>query len=629
VSATAQPVRRCLTCGTAFPGRRLVCPTDGDLLAQEGMPVADSGRVLGGRYRLGNLLGEGGMGRVFEAVPLAGGDPVAIKLLKTELASAGSDLVERRFQVEAEAGGSIDHPGIVKVLEFSRSHDGPSYIVMERLRGATLDELRRAGKLASLARVVELIREVCAVLAVAHSRNIVHRDLKPSNVFVHRPAKDGAVVKVLDFGIAKFLDRHGDRLTSTGEFLGTLLYMAPEQTAGERVTAGVDVYSLGVILFEAIAGRVPFAGKGPMEIIRLHASMPAPALSTFRPDVSAELEGLVARCLFKKPENRFRDAGELAAALASVRPERAAIEVEEGADTLATRTSASHWVGLVLDDRYEIQEWLTPGRFGSDVYRALHLRTGTSLAVRLWRTGRGAARDCLLEAFQAEARAMAVRHPNLIAIVDLGYNDECVYMVTELVESVSLRALLAARGTLPADLAIALVRGAAGALAALHAKGIVSGGLTPEVLRVAPGAEKPEKLLLTPLGLARWKQVDELLERGPALGAGDRSLEYISPEQAHGAAPDARSDLYSLAAILHEMLAGSPAWKPGETRWMGEAPGRGAGAPAPGEEPRPAEPGMPANGRAWSAFFARALAPDPAARFPDAAAFLAALPGEE
>jgi len=239
------------------------------------------------------------------------------------------------------------------------------------------------------------------------------------------------------------------------------------------------------------------------------------------------------------------------------------------------------------------------------------------VAVRVWRTGGRAARDLLLDAFRREARAMGVRHPNLITILDLGFNDDCVYLVSELVESISLRTLLVRSGMLPPSLCVELVKGAADGLRALHEKGIVSGGLSPETMRVVSGNAGPEKLLLTPFGLSSLKQ----LALFPATGPGaveDRSALYISPEQVEGTPPDPRSDLYSLALIFIEMLVGPRA---PSTRRLGPA---ASPEPAAAHEVLlPALGALP--GPRFTEFFQRALDPRPERRFPGAPEFLAAL----
>jgi len=623
-------VRRCLSCGGRFEEPRRVCPEDGDVLIAEGRTTTESGRVLDDRYRLGPLIGEGGMGQVFEATDLASGATVAVKLLKSIVVDESS---EKRFRLEAMVLEALRHPGIVRVLDFRQTEGGPTYMVMERLLGPTFSQLRRAGKFASPERVVELMREASEVIASAHESGIVHRDIKPSNLVLHRIDKDHSQVKVLDFGIAKVLARASEGLTLTGEMIGTLLYMAPEQSSGRDVSPATDVYSLGAVLFEAVAGRHPFDARSSAELIWLQASAPPPALSSFRPEITSELDDLVGRCLSKKPENRYADAAELARALADVR----AVRGED--DYTSTRTlhvNPSLWVGTILDDRYELHEWIAPGRFRSHVYRATHLRTGANVAVRVWRTGTGAVRDLLIEAFRNEARAMGVRHPNLIAIVDLGFTDECVYIVTEFVESVSLREVLIKRKALPLAVASRLVRGAADALGALHVKEIVSGGLSPETMRVTGTIEAPEQLLLSPMGLTNLKQIDALVDAGGD-AAGDQLRDYMSPEQRAGEKPDARSDVYSLGLVFLEMLGGEVHERPWTT-----APG-GGGAPArravskresvrsakSGKTvrvaaPAPAiPPGIPAP---WQAFLSRCLALEPASRFQNGAELLTHIP---
>jgi serine/threonine-protein kinase len=181
-------------------------------------------------------------------------------------------------------------------------------MVMERLLGPTFSELRRAGKFASPERVVDLMREASEVIASAHESGIVHRDIKPSNLVLHRIDKDRSLVKVLDFGIAKVLERASEGLTLSGEMIGTLLYMAPEQSSGRHVTPATDVYSLGAVLFEALAGRHPFDAQ--LRRADLASGLrPPPSLATFRPG-SRPARRSGGAITAKKPENRYAHAGE-------------------------------------------------------------------------------------------------------------------------------------------------------------------------------------------------------------------------------------------------------------------------------------------------------------------------------
>jgi serine/threonine-protein kinase len=242
--------------------------------------------------------------------------------------------------------------------------------------------------------------------------------------------------------------------------------------------------------------------------------------------------------------------------------------------------------------------------------------------VRLWRTGKPAARDCLLEAFKTEARAMGVRHPNLISVLDLGFDSRCVYIVTDLVDSISLRTLLSRKGALPEKTAVDLVAGLADALRALHEKGIFSGGMSPETLRVTLGRHGPEKLLLAPLGLATPRQVSLLASDGPG-ATRDRCLDYMSPEQRAGQTPDARSDLYSLALVLYEMLGGGFGRFGDDPTPRSHASGDSAGPPVIDKDAIVLPDHL---WRRWTGFFGRALDPDPDGRFPGTMEFLSAMP---
>ena len=218
---------------------------------------------------------------------------------------------------------------------------------------------------------------------------------------------------------------------------------------------------------------------------------------------------------------------------------------------------------------------------------------------------------------------MGVRHANLIAVIDLGYNDECVYVVTELVDSVSLRTLLGRKGGLSRTVAVALIQGAADALKVLHERGIVSGGLSPETIRVAEGARGPERLLVAPFGLSNLKQLSSLFDRFAVAGERDRSSDYISPEQMGGSEPDARSDLYSLGLILLEMMGGEiPAQELPQTKTSQDFATEDSAMNI--SLPQPTFP--PNLSVEWVNYFARAISRNPAQRFASAVEFVASLP---
>ncbi len=297
----------CAECGKRQlePG---YCPDDGAALCPLDDPLL--GETLGS-YRVVRLIGRGGMGSVYLAIQPTIGSRVAIKVLSPE-ASESRDLVERFF-AEARAVNLIKSDGIVNVLDLAFLPEGRPYIVMEYLDGMALSGvIHRFGAL-PLGWACRLAIEVLTALDAAHRAGVVHRDLKPDNVFVTSSGR----VKVLDFGIAKLQARSklGSVETSDGTLLGTPRYMSPEQAQGRGVDLHTDIYSMGVILFEALTGRALFEASTVYELLRLQVEVTPPALRLLRPDAPAGLEAAVARALAKDPEQRHESASALAAEL--------------------------------------------------------------------------------------------------------------------------------------------------------------------------------------------------------------------------------------------------------------------------------------------------------------------------
>jgi len=264
------------------------------------------GAVVDGRYALLARLGTGGMAEVWSAEDSQLGRQVALKMLHPRLA-ADHDFVER-FRREASAAAKLQHPNIVQVYDRGESQ-GTYYIAMEYLRGSSLKDLVRRGPLEP-GHAVELIVQVLKGARFAHRRGIVHRDLKPHNVMLD----DEGRVKVTDFGIAR---AGASDMTETGSIMGTAQYLSPEQAQGHAVTERSDLYSIGVMLFELLTGRVPFEGESTVTIALRHVSEPPPTPSSVNPTVPPALDAVVLRALAKDPEQRFRNADEFIAALAA------------------------------------------------------------------------------------------------------------------------------------------------------------------------------------------------------------------------------------------------------------------------------------------------------------------------
>jgi tRNA A-37 threonylcarbamoyl transferase component Bud32 len=259
------------------------------------------------RYELGDFLASGGMADVYAARDRTLDRPVAVKRLKANLDDPPA---RARFEREARALAGFSHPNAVAVFDAGNDADGP-YIVMELLAGPTLSEhLRVHGRL-SFAEASGIADQILAALGAAHARGIVHRDVKPANVLF---AADGTV-KLADFGIAKVMADATADVTMTGELVGTPKYVAPEQTIGGRATPQSDLYAVGVLLYEMVAGVAPFAGDTPAATLAAHQRAPVPDLRVVRPDAPAGFVAVVTRALAKDPDERFADAAEMRAAL--------------------------------------------------------------------------------------------------------------------------------------------------------------------------------------------------------------------------------------------------------------------------------------------------------------------------
>jgi len=274
---------------------------------------------LFGNYRATALLGEGGMGAVYLAEHPAIGRRVAVKVLHPNYAPDQQLLA--RFLNEARAANAIRHPNIIEILDSGVLASGTPFLVMELLEGESLGtRLRRVGML-PVAAALELAHQTASALGAAHAKGIVHRDLKPDNLFVipdpHHPESER--IKVLDFGIAKLQQSPLDSIkTRTGTLMGTPIYMSPEQCRGTKaLDHRTDVYSLGVIIYEMLAGHPPFVSQGFGELVHMHLNVQPAPLRPERPEIPALLETVVLRALAKDPEERFADMGELQAALKS------------------------------------------------------------------------------------------------------------------------------------------------------------------------------------------------------------------------------------------------------------------------------------------------------------------------
>src|SRR6185503_7949795 len=314
----------CLTCKEKFEDSVSFCPNDGEVLEED--PTSVVGTVLDGQYQIEGILGKGGMGAVYRARHILLGDRVAIKLLPPEMRSNTEWL--RRFQREGQAARRFRHPNAVTVYDLRTSADGTIYLVMEYVEGITLDvELKRHGRF-SPAEALTLLKPVMSVLNAAHAMGVVHRDLKPENIMIGKAGTQGEpVVKLLDLGIAKLREVAGAEKTGTtaltiaGQMLGTPYYMSPEQwgelpdDGSSEIDGRADIYSLGVVLYEIIAGKRPFSGLTILELRKQHVSETPKPLREVVPGVSESFSQAIARAIAKDRSKRQATAAELEAEL--------------------------------------------------------------------------------------------------------------------------------------------------------------------------------------------------------------------------------------------------------------------------------------------------------------------------
>ncbi|GIW08173.1 MAG: protein kinase [Dehalococcoidia bacterium] len=290
------------------------------------------GVSLGGRYRLEREIGSGGMARVFRATDEALGRTVAIKMPRDQYAE--DPVFRERFLREARAAGRLSHPNIVAVYDVGEQAGRP-FLVMEFVDGPTLrDEIARRGQL-PVAESIAYAQQVADGLAYAHANGIVHRDIKPANILLTNPlAVDGPRRRralLSDFGIARSIGESG--LSASNEVFGTVQYLAPERATGKDATPASDVYSLGVVLYEMLTGRVPFNAESPVATALAHARQPVPPPRAYNPAIPSRVEQLVMRALAKNPAERYQNGAEFSAALAAVQS-GAAVETERY-DTVA------------------------------------------------------------------------------------------------------------------------------------------------------------------------------------------------------------------------------------------------------------------------------------------------------
>ena len=268
------------------------------------------GQEIGG-YAVTGRIGEGGMGAVFLAERRESGEKFALKVLLSEMAQ--NEEFRRRFERESHYASSLEHPNIVRVHEFGEA-DGVAFMVMEYVKGRDLTAVLAEGPL-SPERTIEILEQVASALDAVHATGLYHRDVKPANILIADDEESGELrSRLTDFGLSKAPSQDSSPLTSAGFFVGTCQYVAPEQILAKELDHRVDVYSLGCLLYECLAGEPPFKRPREEQVLYAHIQDPPPRLTAVRPELPAEIDEVIAKALAKEPEERFTSCGELVAA---------------------------------------------------------------------------------------------------------------------------------------------------------------------------------------------------------------------------------------------------------------------------------------------------------------------------
>jgi serine/threonine protein kinase len=378
----AEPGKPCALCGASEIARAtsdlstIAAPTTPTPASGGGGSAVrvEAGRVFGERYRILSLLGAGGMGQVFRVEDATSGQALALKVLRP-IDAEDTDRV-RRFQREIQILTRIRHPAVLHILDWGDSAAG-LYFVTELVDGEDLKvAIRRRGAWPA-PEAAALGATLAEALAAAHAQGVVHRDVKPNNVMI---ARDGSV-RLLDFGLARGAGMDLTTLTRTGTILGTPGYMSPEQFDAHGVDERSDLYSLGVVLFEVLTGRLPFTGQTPIAVALAHKTETPPLPRALRPAIPAWLERVVLRCLEKDPARRFASASELASELRRPRegqPPRTR-PLPSGDGVLLDPGEATDWA-LVLTSAHEKTGWVEGMalRFEERYYRLMDLQAPAS-----------------------------------------------------------------------------------------------------------------------------------------------------------------------------------------------------------------------------------------------------------
>jgi len=573
--------------------------------------VLATGTILDGRYEIIEPIAEGGMGAIYRARRRLLGDDVALKIVRSEFARDQS--ARERFMRESRACAQLRHPNIVSILDFNLDAEGRPYLVMELLNGRSLrQEITFRGPL-PLDEVQSIVLPICGALQLAHNHGILHRDVKPANIVAHDFGGGTRAHKLVDFGLVRDVVSDATRLTASNMFVGTFAYAAPEQVQGHDLDARSDQYSLAVVVYELLTGRPPFDDSDPGRLLNSLLTKPLPLPTSRRGDLPKWVDIVLGRALARSPDDRFESVVDFGRALLT--GEGASLPSTVAISVAGAVPPASGLLGT-----YELGERLGPGRLGSEVFSGTHRALGHPVAIRLLRRSADRNWDAIRARFLREAKTLQIAHPSIIQVRDYGEEGDLVYLVTDFIEGRSLRDVLKAKGALPWPGLKPLLEDLIAAAHAMHRKGGLLCGLSPEIMRVSPDPDRDgPRLMISTAGI--WKVQDLLATLGDATLRGsalvDVELRYVAPELLTGQNADVRSDIFTIGVLAYEMATANVPYDGASMPALLGAMLRGRPS-----DPRTLQPTLP---QSAAESILKALAPDPADRFPSAVDLAAAL----
>jgi serine/threonine protein kinase/TolB-like protein len=506
---------------------------------------ASSRPGLPAHFQIERELGRGGMATVFLCTDARNGNRVAAKILHREYANA---LAAERFIREVALVSELDHPCIPKVLESGIAGDLP-FFVMTFVEGEPLRKiLDRAGPL-PVADTVGIARSILEPMGYAHEHGIVHRDIKPDNIVVAAEC-----VHILDFGIARAIaDAGGERLTRTGLTVGTPAYLSPEQALAERtLDQRSDIFSLGCVLYEMLAGAPAFSGPTPQALIARRFASPPRPLREIRPDVPESLARVISKSMAISANDRYATSAELSEALAA-----SVMDVSDDKSDDASKPRANELldrISTMFGDSYRVEEEMKGGGM-SRLFLATDVELNRRVVIKILPPDLTS--PMMLNRFRRESEVTArLQHPHILPVISAGVRDGLAYYIMPFFEGETLRARLEREGQLPLADCEKILSEMSDALTCAHERGVIHRDIKPENILILGGhAVLADFGIASALSTSGGSAADRLTGTGMSLG----TVGYMAPEQALGEKNvDGRADIYSLAVIGYEMLAGAP-----------------------------------------------------------------------